>query len=226
MKAAIEETDRTDRTEGAPFVPSEEWIDEFEKQSSVRGFEEKLKRFARMRANMVAHAGKRVDDFYARELVQDAIDDTLDGVLAWHPERVSLEKHLLDAIRSRTRHDYVQAERFPHHSFDATSAPEALMADVESSLAAEQGATASSDVVTAADRALVELRRVAANDADVLIPAFQKGPTRRAKRDPPLYRLRLRQSPGVRLEGARYGRGLRGSSSAFRRRRPDPSARA
>lgn len=168
MKAAIEETDRTDRTEGAPFVPSEEWIDEFEKQSTVRGFEEKLKRFARMRANMVAHAGKRVDDFYVRELVQDAIDDTLDGVLAWHPERVSLEKHLLDSIRSRTRHDYVQAERFPHHSFDATSAPEGLMADVESSLAADQGATASAEVATAADRALVELRRIAANDADVL----------------------------------------------------------
>jgi hypothetical protein len=182
MKAAIEETDRTDRTQGVPFLPSEEWIDEFEKQSTENGFEERLKRFARMRANMVAHAGRRVDDLYARELVQDAIEDTLEGVLAWDPERATLEQHLMGAIRSRTRHDYVQAQRFPHHSFDATSAPSALMADVESSLAGNDNATASADVVSAAERALAEIRRIAANDADVLrlIDAYADEATKKA----------------------------------------------
>ncbi len=165
MKAAIAETDRN---EGAPFVPSEEWIDAFEKQSNAKGFEEKLKRFARMRANMVAHAGRHIDEFYVRELVQDAIDDTLEGVLAWHPERVSLDKHLLDSIKSRTRHDYVQALSFPHHSFDAASASPALMADVESSLAAEGSTTASGDVRSAAERAVTQLRAAAAIDADVM----------------------------------------------------------
>jgi hypothetical protein len=105
MKAAIDETERMDRTARAPCVPSEAWIDAFEKQSNAKGFEERLKRFARMRANMVAHSGRRIDEFYVRELVQNAIDDTLEGVLAWHPERVTLDKHLLDSIRSRTRHD-------------------------------------------------------------------------------------------------------------------------
>lgn len=165
MKAAIAETDHDQET---LFVPSEEWIDAFERQSNAKGFEEKLKRFARMRANMVAHAGRRVDDFYVRELVQDAIDDTLEGVLAWHPERVSLEKHLLDSIRSRTRHDFVHAQNFPHYSFDAASASASLMADVESSLAAEGSATASTEVSSAAGRAVTELRRIAASDADVL----------------------------------------------------------
>ena len=168
MKAANDETDREDRGGRTPFVPSEEWIDAFEKQSNAKGFEEKLKRFARMRANMVAHGGRRVDEFYVREIVQDAIDDTLEGVLAWHPERVSLDKHLLDSIKSRTRHDYVQAQNFPHHSFDAASASPSLMADVESSLAAEGSATASAEVSSAAERAISELRRVAGNDPDVM----------------------------------------------------------
>ena len=103
-----------------------------------------------------------------RELVQDAIEDTLEGVLAWHPERVTLDKHLFDAIRSRTRHDYVQAQRFPHQSFDAASASPALMADVESSLTGETGATASAEVTSAAERALSGVRSLAANDADVM----------------------------------------------------------
>lgn len=164
MKAAIE----TDRAEGAPFIPSEEWIDAFEQQASAPGFEEKLRRYARMRANMVAHAGRRIDELYVRELVQDSIEDTLEGVLAWHPERVTLDKHLFDSIRSRTRHDYVQALNFPHHSFDAASASPSLAADVESSLSATATSAASSDLRSAAERTVGELRRLAQNDADVL----------------------------------------------------------
>lgn len=164
MKVAISETDRA---EGAPFLPSEEWIDAFEREASAPGFEEKLRRYARMRANMVAHAGRRIDELYVRELVQDALEDTLAGVLAWHPERVTLDKHLFDAIRSRTRHDYVQALSFPHTSFDAASASRSLAADVESSLAAAETAPASPDVRAAASRAVTELRRLAAHDADV-----------------------------------------------------------
>ena len=162
------------------FVPSEEWIDAFDKQSTARGFEERLKRFARMRANMVAHAGRRVDDFYARELVQDAIDDTLEGVLTWDPARASLEQHLFGAIQSRTRHDYVQAQKFQHHSFDAATASPRLLADVETSLAASSTA-ASIDMSDATTRALTEIRRIAANDADVLrlVDAYVQGATKK-----------------------------------------------
>lgn len=181
MKAAIKETDPTERAEGVPFVPSEQWIDEFDKQSTANGFEERLKRFARMRANMVAHAGRRVDDFYARELVQDAIDDTLEGVLAWDPARATLQHHLVSAIRSRTRHDYVQAQRFQHHSFDVASASPRLLADVESSLAAE-ATTTTLELSDATVRVLAAIRRIAANDADVLrlIDAYVQGATKKS----------------------------------------------
>lgn len=162
------------------FIPSESWIDAFEAQACVPGFEEKLLRFARRRAAMVAHAGRRVDELYARELVQDALEDTLEGVLAWDPARVTLDKHLFDAIRSRTRHDYVQAQRFPHHAFDAADAPASLSAAVESSLSAQRGG-ASSEIATAAERAVTEIRRLAANDADVLrlIEAYAVGATKK-----------------------------------------------
>ncbi len=161
------------------FVPTEAWIDAFEAQACVHGFEEKLLRFARRRAAMVAHAGRRIDELYARELVQDALEDTLEGVLAWDPERVTLDKHLYDAIRSRTRHDYVQAQRFPHHAFDATDAPRALSAAVETSLASQRGS--SSELAMAAERAVTEIRRIAAADADVLrlLDAYAAGATKK-----------------------------------------------
>lgn len=63
--------------EGPPFIASEEWIDDFERQSTANGFETKIKRFARMQANMVALTGRRIDEFYVEELVSDAVADTL-----------------------------------------------------------------------------------------------------------------------------------------------------
>jgi hypothetical protein len=164
MKAGTTENEPGD---GPPFIASEEWIDEFERQSMAKGFETKIKRFARMRANMVGLTGRRIDEFYVQELVGDAIADTLAGVLAWHPERVSLEKHLLDAIGSRTRHDYVQAQRRPHLSLDPGEAEPSLMADVEVALA-ESRHEASTDLRSVTARAIHEIRSVAANDNDVL----------------------------------------------------------
>jgi hypothetical protein len=96
------------RATGRRSSPQKKWIDDFERQSTAKGFETKIKRFARMRANMVALAGRRIDEFYVEELVSDAIADTLAGVLAWHPERVWLEKHLLDAIGSRGASDSIR----------------------------------------------------------------------------------------------------------------------
>ncbi len=42
------------------------------------------------RAFAVAAGGRKVDDYYARELVQDAIGDTWSGVLRWDPKRCTL----------------------------------------------------------------------------------------------------------------------------------------
>ncbi|HEY4177986.1 MAG TPA: hypothetical protein VGM90_14160 [Kofleriaceae bacterium] len=178
MKAAIGESDQQEAT---VFVPSEEWIDAFERQSSAKGFEERLKRFARMRANMVARSGRRVDELYTRELVQDALDDTLEGILSWDPERVTLDKHLMDSIRSRTRHDFVHATRFPHASFDVNDAPRSQVVEVERALAAANDDAHHARVVSAAQRTVSELRGLAASDADVLrlLDAFEAEATKK-----------------------------------------------
>ena len=162
-----------------PFVPSEEWIEAFERQMAPKDFEVKLHRYARTRGNLVAHAGGRVDDLYARELVQDALGDTLDGKIAWDPAVVTLERHMFDAIKSRTRHDYIKAQRRPHFSFDA-DAPPALSAEVEASLATQTNA-ASAEVSSAMRRVLAELRRLAARDADVLsmLDAYEREATKK-----------------------------------------------
>ena len=149
---------------------TEEWIEAFEAQFAVTGFEEKLKRYARVRARMVARAGRRVDELYARELVQDAIDDTLEGTIAWDPARVSLEKHLIDAIRSRSRHDHVRALRFRHHAIDERArggeCPHERLA-----------------VIELAERTLAELRQLAARDHDVLrlLAAYAEEATKKAE---------------------------------------------
>lgn len=164
MMAAIKKGDgRRDETQ---FVPTEDWIVAFEVQFSERDFGEYAKRYARSRARLVAHAGRNVDELYARELVQDVLDDTLEGVLAWDPARVSLKKHVLDAIKSRTRHDYVQALRFKHESFD-TNVPSATLLAAETALGEQQVEQA--QLVEAAAAVVDALRSIAAQDPDVLV---------------------------------------------------------
>jgi hypothetical protein len=145
---------------------TEEWIEAFEAQLSVKGFEEKLKRYARVRARMVAHAGRRVDELYARELVQDAIDDTLEGIIAWDPGRVSLEKHLLDAIRSRSRHDFVQATKFRHSCVDEH-------ARIDDSTLERV------DLASVTGRVLTALRAVGDPDVLRLLDAYIQGATKK-----------------------------------------------
>jgi hypothetical protein len=65
-----------------PFAPSEDWIEAFEAQATERGIEQ-ARRYAAMRARGVAKVGGLADDFYVRELVQDAVTDTLAGILRW-----------------------------------------------------------------------------------------------------------------------------------------------
>jgi hypothetical protein len=64
------------------FAPEDAWVDEFEKQLTPKLFDG-LRKYARPRAFAVATAGRKVDDYYTRELVQDAIGDTWSGLLHW-----------------------------------------------------------------------------------------------------------------------------------------------
>src|SRR5690606_16600843 len=98
---------------GQPFAPNDAWLDEFEKQLTPK-LNDKLRNYARPRAFAVAVAGRKVDDYYTRELVQDAIGDTWSGLLRWDPNRCSLELHLMRAIQSRTDKHRKHAAANPH----------------------------------------------------------------------------------------------------------------
>jgi hypothetical protein len=143
---------------GSPFVPSEDWIEAFEAQANPELYA-RLKRYARSRSGMVAHAGRVVDAPYIDALVQDALDDVLVGVLRWDPARGSLVLFLIAAIHSRTRHDYAHALRFRHERIDAN---EGALAAAEASLADH------ASLADTTERVLAALRECAARDPDVL----------------------------------------------------------
>lgn len=114
-----------------PFLPSESWVTDFERQLTPKLIDG-LRNYARPRAFTVAAAGRKVDDYYTRELVQDAIGDTWAGLLRWDPARCSLELHLVRAIQSRADKHRKHARENPH---------DAIGDDTGSSVAAEEGAS-------------------------------------------------------------------------------------
>ena len=81
----------------------------------------------------MAKSGRKVDDYYARELVQDAIGDTWAGKLRWDPKRCTLEHHLIRAIQSRADKHRKHARANPHDAIgDFTSASHAAEANASS----------------------------------------------------------------------------------------------
>ncbi len=100
------------------FVPTEAWIEAFTEQVADADTYEAMKRYGIRRGLMLANVRKIEPAAYAVEIVQDIIDDTLEGRIAWDPDRVSLRKHVLDAIKSRSRHAYRKALREVHVSLE------------------------------------------------------------------------------------------------------------
>ena len=158
--------------EVAPFAPPEEWIEAFEVQATSELIG-KARRYAMKQARFVAKAGGRVDDFYALELVQDALADTFSGVLAWDPERASLEAHIIQAIHGRSRHDREHAYKFRHRDIDSTDP--GTMAEAEETLAI--GSEARDEAAEFATVVVAELRELAGDDREVLriLDAFGRG---------------------------------------------------
>ncbi|HWO21289.1 MAG TPA: hypothetical protein VNO30_21125 [Kofleriaceae bacterium] len=162
-----------------PFAPTKAWLDAFEEQATQSGFEQRLKRYATMCARKVATAGRHVDDFYHRELIQDAIHDTLTGTRAWNPEHCELEIHLCGVIQSRTHQHFVQSTRFKPERLDpdlANEVEEALAtARDDSSLAEERSALA--------QRILDDLRALTAEDQELqqLLTAYERGATKKVE---------------------------------------------
>jgi hypothetical protein len=128
----MKETEQAEQ-EGAatPFTPDDAWLDAFQAQLTGETVD-RARKFARMRALGVANTGRKVDDYYARELVQDAIADTFEGVLRWDPARVTLEAHLTRAVQFRSRDHRMHEIAFPHDALgDGTD--ESLLAEREAS---------------------------------------------------------------------------------------------
>lgn len=140
---------------------------------------QRARRYAARRAHGI---GRVTDHDYAGELVQDALADTLIGVLHWDPSAKTLQRHLYDAIKMRTHHDRKRARRFPHESIDAlTLDGEAeAMAEVDAALL-ERVPDAADDVALAAER-VAKLRQLVAGDRIVLrlLDALAAGATSKA----------------------------------------------
>lgn len=170
---------KTSGTDTPRFTPSEEWIDAFAAQCTdeMRNY---AKRYAARRLRGIGKAGGYVDDYAARELVQDAIGDTLAGVVAWDPTVKALQQHIEDTIQFRTRHERNRVKRFRHERIDAFhgSSEDRIeaQAEVEGALAAERD-DASMESSLYASQVLAQLRALAANDPPVLkyLDAIESG---------------------------------------------------
>jgi hypothetical protein len=116
------------------------------------------------------------DPDYAGHLVSDAFVDTVDGVLAWDPERRHLYSHLCGAVQSRIANRVRHVSRFRHVAFhepdDGDDNMSAVsMVEMEMSLRADdQRKRPDGAVMNAELRAKVyaAARELAAKDAEIL----------------------------------------------------------
>jgi hypothetical protein len=121
-------------------------------------------RYARQRAVMVRQAGRRIDNMYGRELVQDALCDIWSGRIAWDPARFSLLHQVRSVIRSRSWKDAQWAERSPHLSLDVHDTAAAITAEASHQFATP--AQVQPFMIRGLTEAVVtELKRLAEGDA-------------------------------------------------------------
>lgn len=93
----------------ATFAPPPEWMAAFEKQSAAALTN--VDRYANLRALSVRRLGGVV---IGKELVLDALGDTLMGTLPWDPARVSLTRHVRDAVGMRVKDQIRRLGRLRH----------------------------------------------------------------------------------------------------------------
>ena len=93
----------------ATFAPPPEWMAAFEKQSAAALTN--VDRYANLRALSVRKLGGVV---IGKELVLDALGDTLMGTLPWDPARVSLTRHVRDAVGMRVKDQIRRLGRLRH----------------------------------------------------------------------------------------------------------------
>lgn len=147
-----------------PFAPSEQWIREYRKQATadlIGG----LNRYARTRAFAVGGAGRKVDDYYARELVLDALGDTWFGVVRWEPAKCSLAHHIVRTIEGRADKHRKHAEKRPHDALgDNTDESRSAEADASKIRGDQDAPIRRLD----ASEKMTQIRALAAGDAPLL----------------------------------------------------------
>jgi len=166
-----------------PFVPSEAWIEAFTKQCTD-DLRLQTQRYASRRAVGVQRMGGYVGSDYAHEMVQDVLADTLFGVLTWDHVATPLVQHVLDTIRSRTRHDRERAQSIKHQRIDGLEGAEAQRIDgeLEASLMLDHD-DPNPQASTLARDAVAKMRSAAGDHLDVLrfIDAIEAGATSRTE---------------------------------------------
>jgi hypothetical protein len=166
------------------WMPPPGWRAEFEKQAT-REMMDRATRYARRRVKLIERFGRKVDPLYARELVQDAVGDTLDGTLTWDPARATLAAHVVATVHSRTRHEVVRAVRLPHRSLDDSgddNSVDGRPLEVEASHALARELARPIDAAERhARRAVEALRRASADEPLIgaMLDAFADGQTER-----------------------------------------------
>lgn len=173
------QTEHPETERRPPFAPDDAWIDAFQAQLTEEAID-RVRRFARMRALGVANTGRKVDDYYARELVQDAIADTFEGVLRWDPARVTLEAHLTRAVQSRSRDDRTHEIAFPH---DTMGDPDERSQLVESEASIAAATDHDLEKRRYASELMARIREEAAGDKAVLriLDGYDAGATTKAE---------------------------------------------
>jgi hypothetical protein len=83
----------------------EAWHAQFREQLLEPNFIERVERYVWSRIWCLNLQRCVKDHRGASDYVQDALVDTIDGRIAWHPDRVSLKKHVMDTIKGRTAKD-------------------------------------------------------------------------------------------------------------------------
>lgn len=155
------------------FAPDKAWLDEFQQQLTPK-LTNSLRDYARHRAYYVATSGRKVDEYYVRELVQDAVVDTWTGVLRWDPKRCTLKKHLARAIKSRTNKQQTRGTETPHIYIGDDCDASRLAEEDASAVVADPGYPVLRIITR---ESLAEVRAAAAGDKDVLrvVDAYAAG---------------------------------------------------
>ena len=165
------------------FEPTPEFLAEFERQAKREGLEG-VYRYAGARVPMVERAGGRSDAAYSEELVQDALGDTVMGVVRWDPEKRTLAQHLMRTIRGRTKNEALRLRHFQHRALidrDDEEASDVEPVAEEAAFIVEDPRPATPFQRAIAAEVIAELRKRAADDSGVLkmIAAFEEGASSR-----------------------------------------------